>query len=250
MMTEETTKRHSGLLADNLTKQFRGRRVVNNVSVRIAPGEVIGLLGPNGAGKTTSFHMILGLITPNRGQVLLNGRDITALPMYLRARRGIGYLPQEASIFRKMTVEENLLAVLEMRGLSAEQVRARSDELLHEFGLTRVMRTPGYALSGGERRRAEIARALASEPEYMLLDEPFAGIDPIAVADLQRIVVQLKEKEIGVLITDHNVRETLQITDRADIISQGEIFRHGTPSELAADTEVRKVYLGEHFRLH
>jgi lipopolysaccharide export system ATP-binding protein len=249
-MTDETTQRPSGLLAKNLTKQFRGRRVVDDVSVRISPGEVIGLLGPNGAGKTTSFHMILGLIPPNRGQVLLDGRDITALPMYLRARRGIGYLPQEASIFRRMTVEENLLSVLEMHGLSAEQARARSDELVREFGLNHVRRTAGYALSGGERRRAEIGRALASEPRYMLLDEPFAGIDPIAVAELQRIVVRLKEKGIGVLITDHNVRDTLQITDSAYIISQGQIFRHGTPSDLASDTEVRKVYLGEHFRLH
>jgi lipopolysaccharide export system ATP-binding protein len=247
---EDSKKRRLGLVAKNLTKQFRGRRVVDGVSVRISPGEVIGLLGPNGAGKTTSFHMILGLITPNRGQVLLEGRDITELPMYLRARGGIGYLPQEASIFRKMSVEENLLSILEMRGLDPEPARKRCDELLHEFGLTRVVRTPGYALSGGERRRAEIARALASEPRYMLLDEPFAGIDPIAVSELQRIVVRLKEKKLGVLITDHNVRETLQITDRAYIISQGQIFRHGTPAELASDDEVRKVYLGEHFRLN
>jgi lipopolysaccharide export system ATP-binding protein len=210
----------------------------------------VGLLGPNGAGKTTSFHMILGLIPPNDGRVVLDGRDITAMPMYLRARQGIGYLPQEASIFRRMTVEENLLAVLEMHDLTAEQARTRCDDLLQEFGLTQVARSLGYALSGGERRRAEIARALASEPRYMLLDEPFAGIDPIAVSELQRVVVRLKEKQIGVLITDHNVRETLQITDRAYIISQGRIFRHGTPAELASDAEVRKVYLGEHFRLN
>jgi len=247
---DDSKKRRLGLVAKNLTKQFRGRRVVDGVSVRISRGEVIGLLGPNGAGKTTTFHLILGLITPNRGQVLLEGRDITELPMYLRARSGIGYLPQEASIFRRMTVEENLLSILEMRGLDREAARARCDELLHEFGLTLVVRTPGYALSGGERRRAEIARALATEPQYMLLDEPFAGIDPIAVSDLQRIVVRLKEKNLGVLITDHNVRETLQITDRAYIISQGQIFRHGTPAELASDAEVRKVYLGEHFRLN
>jgi lipopolysaccharide export system ATP-binding protein len=239
-----------GLVALALTKQFRRRRVVDGVSVHIAPGQIVGLLGPNGAGKTTSFHLILGLVPPNGGRVLLDGRDITALPMYLRARRGIGYLPQEASIFRRMSVEENLLAILELRDLSPESARRRCDALLHEFGLARVAQSPGYTLSGGERRRAEIARALASEPRYMLLDEPFAGIDPIAVAELQRVVVRLKEKEIGVLITDHNVRETLQITDHAYIISQGKIFRHGTPAELASDPEVRRVYLGEHFRLH
>jgi lipopolysaccharide export system ATP-binding protein len=239
-----------GLIATGLAKQFRRRRVVDGVSLRISPGEVVGLLGPNGAGKTTSFHLILGLIPPNAGRVALDGHDITALPMYLRARRGIGYLPQEASIFRRMTVEENLLSILEMRGIAADQARGRCDELLQEFGLGRVTRSPGYALSGGERRRAEIARALASDPRYMMLDEPFAGIDPIAVAELQRVVVRLKEKGIGVLITDHNVRETLQITDHAYIISQGKIFRHGTPSVLASDPEVRRVYLGEHFRLH
>ena len=240
----------SGLVARDLVKQFRGRRVVDGVSIRICPGEVIGLLGPNGAGKTTSFHLMLGLIPPRRGRVLLDGVNITALPMYLRARRGIGYLPQEASIFRRMTVEENMLAILELRRLPPERCRERASELIHEFGLAQVARSPGYALSGGERRRAEIARALASDPRYMMLDEPFAGIDPIAVNDLQRIVVRLKEKGIGVLITDHNVRETLQITDRAYIISQGRIFRHGTPSELASDAEVRRVYLGENFRLH
>jgi lipopolysaccharide export system ATP-binding protein len=239
-----------GLAAENLVKQYRRRRVVDGVSVRIAPGEVVGLLGPKGAGKTTSFHLILGLIPPNGGRVTLDGKEITTLPMYLRARRGIGYLPQEASIFRRMTVEENLLSILEMRGATHEEARERCDDLVREFGLTRVLRTPGYALSGGERRRAEIARALTSDPRFMLLDEPFAGIDPIAVTDLQRIVGRLKEKGIGVLITDHNVRETLQITDHAYIISQGRIFRHGTPSELASDGEVRKVYLGEHFKLH
>jgi len=239
-----------GLEARDLTKQFRSRRVVDGVSVRIAQGEIVGLLGPNGAGKTTSFHLILGLIPPNRGRVLLDGTDITALPMYLRARRGIGYLPQEASIFRRMTVEENLLAVLEMHGSNSEQAAERCQSLIEEFGLSGVARSPGYALSGGERRRAEIARALSSEPKYMLLDEPFAGIDPIAVAELQRLVIRLKQKGLGVLITDHNVRETLQITDRAYIISQGRIFRHGTSAELASDDEVRKVYLGEHFRLN
>jgi len=242
--------RGTGLVATGLVKQFRGRRVVDGVSVAISPGEVVGLLGPNGAGKTTSFHLILGLLPPNGGRVDLDGSDITAMPMYMRARRGIGYLPQEASIFRRMTVEENLLSILEMRGIEAERARTRCGELLQEFGLGQVARSPGHALSGGERRRAEIARALASEPRYMLLDEPFAGIDPIAVSELQRVVVRLKEKKIGVLITDHNVRETLQITDHAYIISQGKIFRQGTPSELASDREVRKVYLGENFRLH
>ena len=240
----------AGLLALELSKQFRRRKVVDRVSIKIEPGEIVGLLGPNGAGKTTSFYLILGLLPPNHGRVLLDGRDITALPMYLRARRGIGYLPQEASIFRRMSVRDNLLSILELRGLDSESATARCDELLGEFGLGRVATTPGYALSGGERRRAEIARALASEPRYMLLDEPFAGIDPIAVSELQRMVVRLKEKGIGVLITDHNVRETLQITDHAYIISQGRIFRNGTPPELASDPEVRKVYLGENFRLH
>jgi len=240
----------SGLVAEGLVKQYRRRRVVDGVSLSISPGQIVGLLGPNGAGKTTSFHLILGLIPPNAGSVALDDHDITTLPMYMRARRGIGYLPQEASIFRRMSVEENLLSILEMRGLVGQEGRRRSTELLREFGLEHLARSPGYALSGGERRRAEIARALASEPRYMMLDEPFAGIDPIAVAELQRVVVRLKEKRIGVLITDHNVRETLQITDHAYIINQGKIFRQGSPSELASDAEVRKVYLGENFRLH
>lgn len=239
-----------GLEASGLLKSFRGRRVVDGVSVEIGPGEIVGLLGPNGAGKTTSFYLILGLIAADSGRVSLEGRDITALPMYRRARRGIGYLPQEPSVFRRMSVQENLLAILELRGLRAADARARCDELVEAFGLGRVLHTAGYALSGGERRRVEIARALAGDPRYMLLDEPFAGIDPIAVAELQQVVVRLKSLGLGVLITDHNVRETLQITDRAYIISQGRIFRHGTPSELAADVEVRRVYLGENFRLH
>ena len=239
----------AGLIAMGLTKVYGRRAVVNEVSVSIAPGEIVGLLGPNGAGKTTSFYLILGLVPPDGGRVLLDNRDITELPMYLRARRGIGYLPQEASIFRRMTVEENLLAILEMRELGPEEARQRCDELLREFGLSAVAHSPGYSVSGGERRRAEIARAVASGPRYVLLDEPFAGIDPIAVSYLQRMVIALKKKGIGVLITDHNVQETLQITDRAYIISQGRIFRHGTPSELAADAQVRRVYLGEHFRL-
>jgi lipopolysaccharide export system ATP-binding protein len=239
-----------GLVAENLAKTYKSRTVVDGVTVHIRPGEIVGLLGPNGAGKTTSFYLILGLVPAQRGRVLLDGRDITGMPMYLRARHGIGYLPQEASIFRRMTVEENILAILEARGADAEQSGRRCGQLLEEFGLRQVAKTPGYALSGGERRRAEIARALGSEPSYMLLDEPFAGIDPIAVADLQQVVVRLKEHGIGVLITDHNVRETLQITDRAYIISQGRIFRDGTPAELADDAEVRRVYLGERFRLH
>ena len=240
----------TGLIAQELTKVYRRRAVVDSVSVSICPGEVVGLLGPNGAGKTTSFYCILGLVPPDRGRVSLDGEDITRLPMYLRARKGIGYLPQEASIFRLMSVEENLLAILEMCAPGAEEAREQCADLLIEFGLEQVAGSPGYALSGGERRRAEIARAVAGAPRYMLLDEPFAGIDPIAVSELQRVVVRLKKKGIGVLITDHNVRETLQITDHAYIISQGKIFRHGTPAELASDSEVRKVYLGEHFRLH
>jgi lipopolysaccharide export system ATP-binding protein len=248
--TAEQTEPREGLIAEDLAKSFRGRRVVDGVTVRIAPGEVVGLLGPNGAGKTTSFHVILGLIPPDAGRVLLDARDITALPMYMRARSGIGYLPQEASIFRRMTVAQNLEAILEARGLGSAEVRRRAAALLEEFGLRTVAGTSGYALSGGERRRAEIARALTSEPRYMLLDEPFAGIDPIAVADLQKVVTKLRGRGLGVLITDHNVRETLQITDRAYIISQGRIFRHGTPLDLAADADVRRVYLGENFRLH
>ena len=239
-----------GLEARDLVKQFSRRRVVDGVSVKISRGEIVGLLGPNGAGKTTSFLLILGLIRPDAGRVMLEGDDITRLPMYLRARRGIGYLPQEASIFRGMTVEENILAVLEMRGTPQAEANDKTERLIQEFGLTKVARSYGYALSGGERRRAEIARALACEPQFMLLDEPFAGIDPIAVADLQQIVTQLKDRGLGVLITDHNVRETLQITDHAYIISQGKIFRRGTPEELASDQEVRQVYLGDKFRLN
>jgi len=245
-----TPRDDRGLIGESLAKAYRGRRVVDDVSVRIAPGEIVGLLGPNGAGKTTSFYLILGLVPPDGGRVLLDGRDLTTAPMYLRAREGIGYLPQEASIFRRLSVEENLLAVLELKGLDTDSAHDRCRGLLEEFGLTHVARTPGYALSGGERRRVEIARALALEPSYMLLDEPFAGIDPIAVGELQRIVTGLKVRGLGVLITDHNVRETLQIVDRAYIISQGRIFRHGTPEDLAIDADVRRVYLGENFRLN
>jgi lipopolysaccharide export system ATP-binding protein len=240
----------TGLVARDLAKRFGQRRVVDGVSLHIGPGEVVGLLGPNGAGKTTTFHLILGLLAASGGRVLLEGEEITEMPMYLRARRGIGYLPQEASIFRRMSVEENLLSVLELQAISPAVAGERCADLMREFGLSRVAATRGYALSGGERRRAEIARALASNPRFMLLDEPFAGIDPIAVAELQRLVARLREKGLGVLITDHNVRETLQITDRAYIISQGRIFRHGTPLDLASDPEVRRVYLGENFRLH
>jgi lipopolysaccharide export system ATP-binding protein len=246
----EPSPPNEGLVAEDLAKSYRGRRVVDGVSVRIEPGEIVGLLGPNGAGKTTSFYLVLGLVPPEGGRVTLDGEDITELPMYLRARRGVGYLPQEASIFRRMTVEQNLLAVLELHGLEAQARKARCEALIEDFGLGRVARTAGFALSGGERRRAEIARALAAEPRYMLLDEPFAGIDPIAVADLQQIVTRLKDRGLGVLITDHNVRETLQITDRAYIIGSGRILRHGTPADLASDPEVRRVYLGENFRLH
>jgi lipopolysaccharide export system ATP-binding protein len=238
-----------GLVSEALNKAYGGRRVVQDVSVRIAPGEIVGLLGPNGAGKTTSFYLILGLVPADEGRVLLDGRDITSFPMYMRAREGIGYLPQEASVFRRLSVEDNLLAVLELTGTDADTAHDRARTLIEEFGLAHVARTPGYALSGGERRRVEIARSLALEPRYMLLDEPFAGIDPIAVGELQRAVIGLKARGLGVLITDHNVRETLQIVDRAYIISQGRIFRHGTPSELADDAEVRRVYLGENFRL-
>lgn len=239
----------SGLVGVALTKSYGARRVVEDVSVGIGPGEIVGLLGPNGAGKTTSFYLMLGLVPVDRGSVVLDGRDITAFPMYLRAREGIGYLPQEASVFRRLSVEDNLLAVLELGGTRADSAHDKARGLLAEFGLEHVARTPGFALSGGERRRVEIARALALNPRYMMLDEPFAGIDPIAVGELQRAVIGLKARGLGVLITDHNVRETLQIVDRAYIISQGRIFRHGTPSELADDAEVRRVYLGENFRL-
>ena len=244
------TAQSSGLVGESLNKAYGGRRVVEDVSVRIAPKEVVGLLEPNGVGKTTSFYLILGLVPADRGRVILDGRDITKFPMYMRARSGIGYLPQEASIFRRLTVEDNLRAVLELKGTDADAAHDRVRTLLSEFGLSHVARTHGYALSGGERRRVEIARALALEPRYMLLDEPFARIDPIAVGELQRAVIGLKARGLGVLITDHNVRETLQIVDRAYIISQGRIFRHGTPSELADDAEVRRVYLGENFRLN
>lgn len=232
-----------------LRKCYRGRCVVNNVSVEVRPGEIVGLLGPNGAGKTTTFYMIVGLIPPDEGRIFLGDDDITDLPMYLRARRGIGYLPQEPSIFRKLTVEENLLAILQMLKLSDGERRERLIGLLEDFGLMGVRHVKGYALSGGERRRTEIARSLVTEPRFMLLDEPLAGIDPLALVDIQEIIRRLKDRGIGVLITDHNVRETLAITDRAYILSEGRVFRCGTPAELLEDAEVRRVYLGETFRL-
>jgi lipopolysaccharide export system ATP-binding protein len=231
-----------------LVKSYKGRKVVDDLSLRIAQGEVVGLLGPNGAGKTTTFYLIVGLSSPDAGQVLLDGVDITGYPMYLRARNGISYLPQEPSIFRRLTVEENILAVLETLPLAPDQRRARLEELIAELGLQQVRRSYGYLLSGGERRRVEIARSLVISPSFILLDEPFSGIDPLTVLDIQAIVVRLKSLGIGVLITDHNVRETLQVTDRAYIINNGRIFRSGTPEELGNDSDVKRVYLGDSFR--
>ncbi len=239
----------AALRAENLRKSYRGRCVVNNVSVIVRRGEVVGLLGPNGAGKTTTFYLIVGLEAPEAGRVVLGERDITHLPLYKRARYGISYLPQEPSIFRKLTVEENILAILETRKLTREERYERLESLIEEFHLGLVRRNKGYALSGGERRRTEIARCLAIEPQFILLDEPFAGIDPIAIDDLQRIIAELRGRGIGILMTDHNVREALAITDRAYIINQGEIFRAGTPEELTTDPEVRRIYLGEKFRM-
>jgi lipopolysaccharide export system ATP-binding protein len=235
---------------EGISKSYKGRPVVRNVSLAIESSEVVGLLGPNGAGKTTTFYCILGLVTPDGGKILLNGNDITRLPMYLRAREGISYLPQEASIFRKLTVEENLMAILETLGLGSAEIKERTRGILEELKISHLARSPAYTLSGGERRRAEIARALVLSPSFILLDEPFSGIDPLAVADIQKIIEQLKRKGIGILITDHNVIETLRITDRAYIIAAGEIFRKGAPDELAADPRVREVYLGDNFRLN
>jgi lipopolysaccharide export system ATP-binding protein len=237
------------LRTDGLTKTYSGRTVVRDVSLEISAGEVVGLLGPNGAGKTTTFYMAVGLVAPDRGRVLLEDHDVTDDPMYVRARKGLGYLPQEPSIFRGLTVEQNLLAILETLPLSGAERRTRLDELLGELGLTHLARSPAHTLSGGERRRAEITRALVMSPRFMLLDEPFAGIDPIAVADIQQIIFHLKARGIGVLITDHNVRETLRITDRAYIVTDGSIFKAGTPHALASDAEVRRIYLGQDFRL-
>ena len=249
MSGEATAGARTVLRAAALTKSYGRRTVVRNVSLEIHQGEVIGLLGPNGAGKTTTFYMVVGLTRPDSGQVFLGDEDITALPMYQRARRGIGYLPQEPSVFRKLTAEQNILAILETRDMPAGEMRARACELLLELGIAANARQPAYTLSGGERRRLEIARALASTPSFILLDEPFAGIDPLAVQDIQAIIAHLKRRGIGVLVTDHNVRETLKITDRAYIVREGEVFRSGTPAELASDEEVRRVYLGDAFRL-
>ncbi|HEY0308404.1 MAG TPA: LPS export ABC transporter ATP-binding protein [Acidobacteriaceae bacterium] len=238
------------LATEELGKAYGGREVVRGVSIQIERGEVVGLLGPNGAGKTTTFYMIVGLVQPDSGRILADKEDISRLPMYLRARNyGISYLPQEPSVFRKLTVEENILAVLEAQHLSWEKRRVRTEDLLKQLNLGHVRKTRGYALSGGERRRVEIARCLCIEPNFILLDEPFSGIDPIAVLDLQEIIFQLKANGIGVLITDHNVRETLSVTDRAYIINEGRIFRTGTPGDLGRDPEVKRIYLGESFQL-
>ena len=237
------------LEAHNLRKAYGGRYVVEDVSLTVEKGEVVGLLGPNGAGKTTTFYMVVGLTRPDHGRVILDGDDITDLPMYLRARRGISYLPQEPSVFRRMSVEDNLRSVFETLDYPHSERERRIGILIDEFGLQKVRKSPGYALSGGERRRVEIARALVTDPAFILLDEPFAGIDPIAVLDIQGIIKRLREFGIGILITDHNVRETLKITDRAYIINDGEILRTGQPQELSRDPEVKKIYLGEHFTL-
>ena len=232
-----------------LQKSYKGRTVVNNVSVTVKQGEIVGLLGPNGAGKTTTFYMVVGLIKPDEGTVFLNEEDITKLPMYKRAQMGIGYLPQEASVFRSLSVEDNILAVLEMTNLSKEERLLKLESLLDEFNLQLVRKNNGDSLSGGERRRTEIARALAVDPKFILLDEPFAGVDPIAVEDIQMVVAKLKTKNIGILITDHNVNETLSICDRAYLLIEGKIFKHGTAEELAEDEDVRRLYLGTNFTL-
>ena len=237
------------LHTDDLTKSYGGRTVVRDVSLSVTSGEVVGLLGPNGAGKTTTFYLVVGLTAPDRGRVILNDEDVTGDPMYLRARKGIGYLPQEPSIFRGLTVEQNVLAILETVPMPRRARRERVRELLNELDLTPLAKSPAHTLSGGERRRAEITRALAISPSFILLDEPFAGIDPIAVTDIQQIIFHLKARGIGVLITDHNVRETLRITDRACIVHDGAVFRSGTPAELAHDDDVKRIYLGADFRL-
>jgi lipopolysaccharide export system ATP-binding protein len=237
------------LKAENLIKKYKQRTVVNNVSFEVKQGEIVGLLGPNGAGKTTSFYMIVGLIKPNEGHVYLEDEDITEDPMYRRAQKGIGYLAQEASVFRKLTVEDNIMAILEMTDLSKEEQKAKLEELIAEFSLEKVRKNRGDLLSGGERRRTEIARALAADPKFILLDEPFAGVDPIAVEEIQSIVAKLKLRNIGILITDHNVQETLSITDRAYLLAEGKIMLTGTPAEIANNELARKFYLGQHFEL-
>ncbi len=237
------------LRAENLVKKYKKRLVVNHIEVKVEQGEIVGLLGPNGAGKTTTFYMIVGLIKPNEGRIFLNDENITSLPMYKRAKRGIGYLAQEPSVFRQLTVEENIMGVLEMTNLSRTARKEKTELLLEEFSLTHVRKSLGIVLSGGERRRTEIARALSVDPNFILLDEPFAGVDPIAVEDIQSIVAKLKEKNIGILITDHNVSETLSITDRAYLMFEGRLLKEGTAEELASDEQVRRVYLGKHFEL-
>jgi len=237
------------LRSEKLVKSYKGKTVVNQMSLQVGQGEIVGLLGPNGAGKTTTFYMTVGMVKPDEGRVFLDDLEITKEPMYRRAQMGVGYLPQEASIFRELSVEDNILAVLEMTKLSKEEQKAKQEELLEEFGLNRVRKNKGKVLSGGERRRTEIARALATSPKFILLDEPFAGVDPIAVEDIQLIVSKLKEKNIGILITDHNVQETLSITDRAYLLFEGKLLKAGTAEELAADETVRRVYLGKNFVL-
>jgi lipopolysaccharide export system ATP-binding protein len=237
------------LRTESLVKTFRGRTVVAGVSISLEAGEVVGLLGPNGAGKTTTFYMVLGLLKPDRGKVMLNGEDITGLPVYKRARRGLGFLSQEPSIFRKLTVEQNLMAILEILDLTKSERQHRLESLLRELDLTHLAKSKAYTLSGGERRRAEITRSLVTAPHFMLMDEPFAGIDPIAVADIQTIIARLKEKGIGVLVTDHNVRETLQIVDRAYLIYEGQVLVSGTARELASDERAKEIYLGKQFSL-
>lgn len=237
------------LRAENLVKAYKGREVVKGISLELSRGEIVGLLGPNGAGKTTSFYMIVGFIKPNAGKIFLNDKEITKFPMYKRAQHGIGYLAQEASVFRKLSVEDNILSVLQLTKLSKKEQVDKMESLIEEFGLGHIRKSRGDLLSGGERRRTEIARALATDPMFILLDEPFAGVDPVAVEDIQRIVAQLKRKNIGILITDHNVQETLAITDRTYLMFEGSILKHGSPEELAEDEMVRKVYLGQNFEL-
>ncbi|MEY4140872.1 MAG: hypothetical protein RL110_243 [Bacteroidota bacterium] len=237
------------LFTQTIEKTYRGRKVVDGVSVEVDQGEIVGLLGPNGAGKTTSFYMMVGLVRPDKGKVFLDAQEITRMPMYKRAQLGIGYLPQEVSVFRKLSVEDNILAILEMTPLGKEERQKKLEQLIEEFSLTKVRKTLGNRLSGGEKRRTEIARALATNPKFVLLDEPFAGVDPIAVEDIQSIIADLKQRNIGVLITDHNVQETLSITDRAYLLFEGKILKSGTAEELANDEQVRKVYLGQNFVL-